>query len=526
MQCRFGKSESSSHSLEHLPDFVLSHSDDSESNVSLRFQGGPPDWPLPPCVPRVPSSCPDAGPRPSARYLSRDRARDAGFPSHIVQALTEGFQFPLNYWPPRIDLENYSSIRDSTYRAEVEGELCRLESLGYIQKVEYKPWLLTPLGLVVKGAKLRIIFDATASGLNSACRVPSFTFPKIRELLAAVPRNGWLWKVDYQDGFFHLPIVSAHVPLLGFRHPYSGEFYVYRALPFGTAVGPYFFQAVAMLSMRALPSSFGRAPKPYLDDTMAAALRRKVSEKKMKVFVAAMEGLHWLVHPKKREGPEQRLDFIGTGIDTVRLRLYIPQKKAKSWLVLLDGVLEGRPTWQEIASLVGKLSFLLSLLREGGIHLRPLWYRLAALERVLSKWRQARGAPAALTRAMRDGLIWWRQPLSNPDYACTSLVPIAGDELGGGLAVWQDACSSFPAAFLDGPGVDVATDASGSGGGIVRASGRGLQGKAYTFPDSLAFDSSNTRELHTAVDAICSLGQGANLHRNENPRLVRVLSRQ
>uniref|UniRef100_A0A0G4HCV3 Reverse transcriptase domain-containing protein n=1 Tax=Chromera velia CCMP2878 TaxID=1169474 RepID=A0A0G4HCV3_9ALVE len=342
---------------------------------------GPPDWHIPACVVSPPADYPSAGPIPKAHYLSAEAAAAAGFPQHSVGVLENGLLFPLLYWPPREDLENYSSILAPEHRESILAELNRLEAEGRIEKVSYKPWLLTPLGFVVKGAKKRIIFDATASGLNAACRVPSFQFPKHTELLRYVPRNGWMVKIDYQDGFFHLPIHPDHVPLLGFRHPFSGEFYVYRALPFGTSIGPYMFQGFAELSMKALPESFGVRPKPYLDDTMTAALRKKIAARKKATLVTCMKALFWLVHPEKQEGPAQQLDFIGLGIDTVRLCLFIPERKASKWGVLLNAALSEAPTWQEIATLIGKLSFLLPLWREGGLHLRPLWYRLSSLER-------------------------------------------------------------------------------------------------------------------------------------------------
>mmetsp|Transcript_22052 Transcript_22052/g.43760 ORF Transcript_22052/g.43760 Transcript_22052/m.43760 type:complete len:349 (-) Transcript_22052:17-1063(-) len=123
---------------------------------------------------------------------------------------------------------------------------------------------------------------------------------------------------------------------------------------------------------------------------------------------------------------------------------------------------------------------------------------------------------------MRDGLEQWKRPLTDRGFSGAPLLSIDRPEEGGGLAIWQDACTQ--ALLPMNEGKTIATDASRSGGGIVypRPGAHGLEAYAYAFSDSLAFDTSNTYEMYTAVDGVSKLGRhsfGSSL-----PCRVRVLT--
>jgi hypothetical protein len=169
--------------------------------------------------------------------VNPDEFERLGTCPNLVKLLRQGERFVLESYPLEYWGRNYMSIQENlTASAE---DINRLILGGWLEgPLHYRPWLVTPLGAVVKPNKFRLVVDSTKTGLNECSAHLECKLDSLEDFLAEIPRNGWLSKFDMADAFFHWPVDQSHSDLLGIQHPITRQYYRYRYFPFGTSQAP------------------------------------------------------------------------------------------------------------------------------------------------------------------------------------------------------------------------------------------------------------------------------------------------
>ena len=92
-----------------------------------------------------------------------------------------------------------------------------------------------------EGIAVRPVFDTSASGLNDCLLQWPFTLPQRGDVLREMYPGCVLGLRDMQWGFYHCRVSVNHRRYLGFRHPFTGTLWRFRALPFGVKHSPALF---------------------------------------------------------------------------------------------------------------------------------------------------------------------------------------------------------------------------------------------------------------------------------------------
>ena len=117
-----------------------------------------------------------------------------------------------------------------------------LEKAGHIDKVNFKPLLISPLNLVPKSnGSPRLIHNSKALKIFFK-RGPSVKHLNVLELAKTeFSRKTYFCKLDLSDGYFHLSIRPEDRTYFGFS--YDNQYFVFNSLCFGYKPAPDFFQA-------------------------------------------------------------------------------------------------------------------------------------------------------------------------------------------------------------------------------------------------------------------------------------------
>lgn len=341
-----------------------------------------------------------------------------GFPPSIAQLLTSGVDLGLATLPAPTHLPNYRSLLSC--RDLVSVEFARLVSMGRLDgPLPHRPRVVCPMGAVTKTAedgsiKTRIIFDASAGGLNPCLHVPSFRLPTIDNVVATLRPYDYMVSFDLNDGFFHVPVSAGECDLLGCQHPVTGEFYRYMYLPFGVATCPVLFSVLTILSAEIVRSWPDTGPlHVYVDDFFASAPSLAAASSFSAAFLAFASVCGLRVSVSKSRPPAQVGRFIGFEIDTRHHTLTVPLPKLTKIRSALSAVAASpRPSLRALTSLAGRLIHLCKVVRGGKSNVRALYRATdrAAHDRLLP-WSAVSERPVVVTPALRAELSWWQSTL-------------------------------------------------------------------------------------------------------------------
>ena len=302
----------------------------------------------------------------------------------------------------QIHRNNYSSVTDNL------PEACNLidsqVALGVMEPDVCRPLITHPLGLVGKKLepgqtgppKFRMITDARTTGLKDCIRDCPFPLPSIHDVVSGARVNWWAAKYDLKDGFYHIPVHNLFVDLLGVRHPSRDSYARYRFLSFGLQCAPFYFQGT-MCELRRMfieMGIIGEVSFVYIDDWLLLAPSRELLIAQMEAFEATMALLGFILHPTKRAGPLQCIEYIGLVLNFALATLTITAERCESLHkhveCLLHDVVRGDWAVAAMDTVIGKLLYVACVVVGGRAALTPLYEarRVASLS-----WRNPQGKP-------------------------------------------------------------------------------------------------------------------------------------
>ena len=124
-------------------------------------------------------------------------------------------------------------------RGKVKEELCRMEAMGIISKIQDPtPWCAGMVVVPKRSGAVRICVDLKPLNHNVLREV--HPIPKVDETLAQLSGATVFSKLDANSGFWQIPLADESRPLTTFITPF-GRF-CFNKLPFGVSSAPELFQ--------------------------------------------------------------------------------------------------------------------------------------------------------------------------------------------------------------------------------------------------------------------------------------------
>ena len=370
-------------------------------------------------------------------HVDVGRCKAWGMSEEWAGVFEKGVDLMLDQWPVTHEhLDNYSSATCDEARGIAQGMLNTQVDSGFIEITHDVPRVTHPLGMIKKTLdtgkiKWRLVVDARASKINSCMRQHDFTLPTLESVVAQARLNWFMAKYDLQDGFLHIKVSDNLVDYLGIKFPDSSDVGRFRFLCFGLKCAPVIFQG-AMCHLRAmlLARQLNAAVLVYIDDWLLMAPTREALEEAMAVFEHAMGDMKFKLHPDKREGPIQIMEYIGYVIDLVAAAVSISvARQSKLTTTVQDTIAQLEAdywSFDEIESTAGKLAHASKVLEGGAAALLPLY---EILKRTGAMWDDHRpprrgfmgsskvGIPTIGTQIIKEavkGLQFWEARLLAP----------------------------------------------------------------------------------------------------------------
>ena len=224
--------------------------------------------------------------------------------------------------------------------AELKEKCCieadRMEACGALKHPSRLVRKVSSWVAVEKGGKVRVCIDLSKV-VNPHIPAWPFSLPKFQDAGQYIQEGSYLAKYDFRDGFFALHMKEHDSHLLGVLHPRDQSVRVCSRLPFGLAWSPAWFcqmtEEVASILRR-----LGVVCIIFVDDLLIIGS----SESECLYFMGVAEamfqdlGIEWAAH--KKEGPSQKLEFLGAEIDCRpdHMCYRVPAKKLVKCLALID----------------------------------------------------------------------------------------------------------------------------------------------------------------------------------------------
>ena len=212
----------------------------------------------------------------------------------------------------------------------------------------------------------------------------------------------WMSKVDLTDAYRMVPIRKDDWKFLGMR--VGNDVFIDRCLPMGAASSCQTFQkisdALAWMVMATCPVTC--TIFNYLDDFLILARDDVSCGKALKHFEMLCEEVGVPISREKTVRPTQHIIFLGIGINSDKLMLYVPEEKARKTLVQLRSFMgKSKPRVSEWQSILGKLCHLAQVVFAGRPYLSSLYGSLAG---ILSKHKDKR--QRIFIEAREDLQVW------------------------------------------------------------------------------------------------------------------------
>ena len=231
--------------------------------------------------------------------------------STVINWIRDGVSIPFHNIPQKFELPN-RSLKEK-YKQFVSDEIKQLLTQGAIEKLNYKPYCVSPIGVVPKkGNKLRLICDLRQ--LNSVCQPPKFIYENIDTALELVHYKDEFISVDLKNGFHHVPVNLNDRKYLGFS--WEGIYYQWNVLPFGLSSSPYFFCKILKPIVGWLREK-GLRVIIYVDDILLIASHKDI-ESHRHILLDTLKDLGWFIkHEKCNLIPNTKIKFIGYTLDSI-----------------------------------------------------------------------------------------------------------------------------------------------------------------------------------------------------------------
>ena len=160
--------------------------------------------------------------------------------------------------------------------------------------------------------------------------------------------------VDLKDAYFNIPIFSLHRKYL--RFIWKSQCYEFTCLPFGYSLAPRVFTKVFKPIISHL-RLHGLRIIIFLDDILLVAISKQECLDQLQFLRQLITDLGFIVNDKKSQlEPSTNLTFLGFMIDSLDMKLYLPQDKIDETVSACSSLISTTsPTIRQVAQVTGLL---------------------------------------------------------------------------------------------------------------------------------------------------------------------------
>jgi hypothetical protein len=232
----------------------------------------------------------------------------------VISIISGGYQLPWLNGPPPGPFFQSNHPSAFEHAGFVTEAVLILIATGAAMQVQFRPFIVSPLGVVPKGIdKLRLILDLCY--INSFLEVQRFKYESVRKVAQFAKLKDYLFTVDLKSGYHHVDIHPDFWQYLGFE--WQGKYYVFCQLPFGLATACFVFTKI-LKQLVQYWCSMGICLIPYIDDFLficgSLAEFTSVQSRVLADFARA----EFVVSTEKCQlQPSHVVKFLGFLIDTL-----------------------------------------------------------------------------------------------------------------------------------------------------------------------------------------------------------------
>ena len=352
---------------------------------------------------------------------------------HNILDAVKGFRIPFQRRPPVSRSHPPTHPWSQEVMEVMDKEVSDLMAKGAIEYAS-GPGFTSPLFTIPKKTgELRPVLNLRA--LNQFLPSKHFKMETIQHVCQLINPGDYLTSIDLRDAFLHVPMHQSSRKFLQFR--WRDRLYQFKVLPFGLSLAPLVFTKV-LRPLLQWARSKGIRISAYLDDLIIVAATKELSLEATRLVLNKLERLGFLVKESKSSlTPSTTLQHLGFEIDTVSMSLKVPGQKIRDLRREASKLINKTTcTIRQLASFIGKAVAMTAAVFPARLKVqRLLAVKIQALKSGAS-WSDLISIPQEATAE----LLWWR----------TNLQQWNGQS-------W----------IVANPQVDIYTDASSSGWGVV-----------------------------------------------------------
>jgi hypothetical protein len=147
----------------------------------------------------------------------------------------------------------------------------------------------------------------------------------ISTLRHTIREGDWLAKLDLKDAYLTVPIFSLHRKFLRFK--WGHDIFEFVSLSFGLSSAPWAFTKLLRVVIAHL-RKLGLRLVIYLDDILVVASSQLAARLAVNQVRSLLESLGLVISTEQSvEDPVQALEYIGIFIDTLSMKLLLPERK-------------------------------------------------------------------------------------------------------------------------------------------------------------------------------------------------------
>ena len=190
--------------------------------------------------------------------------------------------------------------------------------------------------------------------LNQYIQNIHFRMKNIQMGLILISLGDFMVSLNLKDAYFNIPIFSLHRKYV--RFIWTSQRYEFTCLPFGYSLAPRVFTKVfkPIISHLRLP---GLRIIIFLDDILLVASSKQKCLDQLQFLRQLITDLGFIVNDKKSQlEPSTKLTFLGFIIDSLDMKLYLPQDKIHKTVSACSSLIStASPTIGQVAQVTGLL---------------------------------------------------------------------------------------------------------------------------------------------------------------------------
>ena len=317
-----------------------------------------------------------------------------------------------------------SAIKNSEKVTEaVVKELDRGHTSGPFANPPIQQLHCSPIGAVMKkDGSCRLVMDLSqprGCSINEGILKEEFSvlYSKFDDAIKLVWSAGmgcYMCKVDIKHAFRLLPVHPSDWNLLGYS--WDGFYFIDTRLPFGLRSSPKIFNDFADLVCWICQNKYNLTSLVHYSDDffMVCGHSFILAKEKLNILCQAFQDMGIPLAPEKIVGPTTRIPYLGIGIDSMEMMMFITNEKYEELTDIL-------PKWstrksctkQQLLSLIGKLSYAAKVVQPGRIFLRRLIHLSTTVEKLHHH--------VNLNMEAKADIDWWCQFL--PSWSKSTFIP-------------------------------------------------------------------------------------------------------